>query len=39
VSEYQDIPDGVFMILVFDETAFKGASGVAKYRPEFATAQ
>ena len=38
VSEYQDIPDGVFMILVFDETAFKGASGVAKYRPEFAAA-
>jgi putative acetyltransferase len=38
VSEYQDVPDEAFMILVFDETAFKGASGVAKYRTEFATA-
>jgi putative acetyltransferase len=38
VSEYQDVPDGAFMILVFNEIALRDASGVAKYRPEFAAA-
>ena len=30
-----DVPDEVFMILVLDEPAMKGVSGVARYRPEF----
>ena len=38
VSEYEDVPDEAFMILVFDQSALKGVSGVAKYRPEFAAA-
>jgi putative acetyltransferase len=38
VSEYKDVPDEAFMILVFDQSALKGVSGVAKYRPEFAAA-
>ena len=33
-----DVPDDVFMIFVFDESAMQGVSGVAKYRPEFAEA-
>jgi putative acetyltransferase len=34
-SEYDDVPDEAFMILVLDERALAGVSGVAKYRPEF----
>lgn len=37
-SEYENVPDEAFMILVFDQTALKGVSGVAKYLTEFATA-
>jgi putative acetyltransferase len=29
------VPDGSFMIIVFDESQFSGISGVARYRPEF----
>ena len=36
-SEYEDVPDEAFMILVFKKAAFDGVSGVAKYRPEFAS--
>lgn len=35
VSDYADVPDEAFMILVLDEAALAGVSGVAKYRPEF----
>jgi putative acetyltransferase len=38
VSEYENVPDEAFMILVLDEVALKAVSGVAKYRPEFASA-
>ena len=31
-----DVPDDVFMLLVFDETTMRGVSGLARYRPEFA---
>jgi putative acetyltransferase len=37
-SEYKNVPDEAFMILVFDQPALKGISGVAKYRPEFGSA-
>lgn len=37
-SEYENVPDEAFMILVFDKTSFKDVSGIAKYRPEFSTA-
>lgn len=37
-SEYENVPDEAFMILVFNQAALKGVSGVAKYRPEFITA-
>lgn len=33
-----DMPDEAFMILVLDESAGVGPSGVARYRPEFAEA-
>jgi putative acetyltransferase len=29
------VPDNLFMILFLDESAMKGVSGLAKYRPEF----
>ena len=32
-----DVPDDVFMSLVLDPAAMRGISGLAKYRPEFAT--
>ena len=32
-SEYDDVPDEAFMIVVFDGSALKGKSGVAKYHP------
>jgi len=34
--EYDGVPDEAFMILMLDEEAMAGISGVAKYRPEFA---
>jgi putative acetyltransferase len=34
-SEYENVPDEAFMILVLDQVVLKGVSGVAKYRPEF----
>jgi putative acetyltransferase len=37
-SEYENVPDEAFMILVLDQEVFEGVSGVAKYRPEFSTA-
>ena len=36
-SEYENVPDEAFMILVPDQETLKGVSGVAKYRPEFAS--
>ena len=30
-----DVPDDVFMVLVLDEAAMRGVSGLARYRPEF----
>ena len=30
-----DVPDEAFMILVMDEEAMRGASGLARYRPEW----
>jgi putative acetyltransferase len=38
VSEYENVPEEAFMILVFDEVALEGISGVGKYRAEFAAA-
>lgn len=38
VSQYDNVPDETFMILVLDEAALKGVSGVGKYRPEFKAA-
>jgi putative acetyltransferase len=35
VSQYDNVPDEAFMILVLDRVALKGASGIAKYRAEF----
>ncbi len=37
-SEYENVPDKSFRILVLDLTALESASGVAKYQPEFASA-
>lgn len=34
-SQWDGIPDEAFMVLVLDETAMAGASGVARYRAEF----
>jgi putative acetyltransferase len=34
-SQWDGIPDEAFMILVLDETAMAGVSGVARYRAEF----
>lgn len=33
--QWADVPDPAFMILVFDEIAMEGISGVARYRGEF----
>ena len=33
-----DVPDEVFMILIFDEINMRGVSGLAQYRPEFSAA-
>ena len=35
-SEYEGVPPEAFMIKVFDREALQGASGVVRYRPEFA---
>ncbi len=37
-SEYENVPDEAFMILVFDQASLKDVSGVAKYLPEFGPA-
>ena len=37
-SEYENVPDEAFMILVLDKEVLKGISGVAKYRHELAEA-
>ncbi|MDI7260493.1 MAG: N-acetyltransferase [Thermodesulfobacteriota bacterium] len=37
-SEYENVPDEAFMILVLDKEVLKGISGVAKYRHEFTEA-
>jgi putative acetyltransferase len=34
-SQFQDVPDAAFMVLVLDAHAMAGVSGVAKYREEF----
>lgn len=33
--QWDDVPDGAFMVLVLNETIMSGVSGVAKYRDEF----
>lgn len=38
ISEYENVPDVAFMILVLHPSALEGISGVVKYRPEFAAA-
>jgi putative acetyltransferase len=35
LSQWEGIPDAVFMVLVLDAHAMAGASGVARYRDEF----
>jgi putative acetyltransferase len=37
-SEYAEIPDEAFMIVVFDQEKLNGVHGVAHQRPEFLTA-
>jgi putative acetyltransferase len=37
-SEYGNVPDETFMILVLDPAALEGVSGIATYQPEFASA-
>ena len=34
-SQWEDVPDAAFMVLVLDVHAMAGVSGVAKYREEF----
>jgi len=34
-SQWEEVPDEAFMILVLDESAMAGVSGVARYRKEF----
>ena len=34
-SQWQGVPDDAFMILILDQPAMCGASGVARYRNEF----
>jgi len=34
-SQWENVPDEAFMILVFDEETLQGVSGVARYRDEF----
>ncbi|MBM3128701.1 MAG: N-acetyltransferase [Chloroflexi bacterium] len=35
VSQYPNVPDDAFMILVYDQAALAGVSGIGKYRAEF----
>jgi putative acetyltransferase len=35
LSQWEGIPEAVFMVLVLDAHAMAGASGVARYRDEF----
>ena len=37
-SQWDNVPEESFMILVFDEDTMQGVSGVAKYRDEFSAA-
>ena len=37
-SEYENVPDEAFLILVIDQAVLEGVSGIAKYRPEFSSA-
>jgi putative acetyltransferase len=39
VTQWDAIPDDAFMVLVLDETAMAGVSGVARYRAEFDDAE
>jgi putative acetyltransferase len=34
-SQWDEVPDEAFMILILDQVAMKGISGVARYRDEF----
>jgi putative acetyltransferase len=36
--QWEDVPDGAFMVFVFDPNGMRGVSGVARYRREFDTA-
>jgi putative acetyltransferase len=36
--EYPNVPDEAFMILILDEAALEGLTGIARYRPEWAAA-
>jgi putative acetyltransferase len=36
--EYDGVPDEAFVIMVLKDDVLAGASGVARYRPEFADA-
>ncbi len=38
ITSEWEVPDGAFMILILDEKAMSGMSGVAKYRQEWAEA-
>lgn len=38
ISSEWEVPDEAFMVLVLDEAVMLGASGMARYRPEFAEA-
>ncbi|MBE7553920.1 MAG: N-acetyltransferase [Anaerolineales bacterium] len=38
VSEYDNVPEEAFMILVLDEVRLQEISGIGKYRPEFEAA-
>jgi putative acetyltransferase len=34
-SQWEGIPDGAFMVLMFDRTTMQSVSGIARYRTEF----
>lgn len=34
-SQWEDVPDEAFMVLVLDQAAMRGVAGVARYRDEF----
>jgi predicted N-acetyltransferase YhbS len=35
VCQWEGVPDAAFMVLVLDEQAMAGVSGLAKYKDEF----